>query len=85
MSITAIIEEVEKLTPAEQEQVLRAVMEMVGGRHDDLTASQQADLRRRIDEADAHPERSRPWDEVKEQIKRERLNAPRKGNASRET
>ncbi|HRK30187.1 MAG TPA: hypothetical protein PLD59_03835 [Tepidisphaeraceae bacterium] len=83
MSISALIEEVEKLSPVEQEQFLRAVMDIVGDQSHGLTPAQQEDLTKRIEEADAHPDASIAWEVVKEQIRIERDHARSKGNAAR--
>jgi putative addiction module component (TIGR02574 family) len=70
MSFEALIAEIEKLSDEEQSRLLDEILLMQHRRHPELTPAQHADFRRRIEEADANPHEGRPWEEVREDLRR---------------
>lgn len=75
MSINALIEEVEKLSPPQREEFLRAMIKLVDQQQGDLTPAQRADLTRRIAEADASPDAGIPWEQAQAELRKKHLNA----------
>jgi len=74
MDATTILREVRTWPVEERLRLVEALWdEMVDeGFEFELTEAQKAELDRRIAEADAHPERAIPWEEVQAYLKRPR-------------
>jgi putative addiction module component (TIGR02574 family) len=70
MSATEILEQIRRLPPAEQHEIVEKIRQEFGEASDDLTPEQIAELERRAAEARAHPERCRPMEEVFDDIEK---------------
>lgn len=70
MSATEILEQIRRLPPAEQHEIVEKIRREFGEASDDLTPEQIAELERRAAEARAHPERCRPMEEVFDDIEK---------------
>jgi hypothetical protein len=64
MSATEILEQIRRLTPKEQHEVVEKIREEFGDFDDELTPEEIAELDRRAEEALKHPERCRPLEDV---------------------
>jgi putative addiction module component (TIGR02574 family) len=64
MSATEILEQIEKLPPAERQEVAELVMEKYGSFHDALTPEQAAELDRRLAEFEKNPRDGVSWEQV---------------------
>jgi len=70
MSATEILEQIRRLPPAEQHEIVEKIRRELGEASDDLTPEQIAELERRAAEARAHPDRCRPMEEVFDDIEK---------------
>ncbi len=70
MSATEILEQIRRLPPAEQHEIVEKIRREFGEASDDLTPEQITELERRAAEARAHPERCRPMEEVFDDIEK---------------
>ena len=72
MSAAEILERIRGLPPEEQRDLVELIVQEFSDRgetsHTDLSPEQVAELDRRAEEALAHPERCRPFDEVFREI-----------------
>jgi putative addiction module component (TIGR02574 family) len=72
MSKTEILEQLPKLTPNERFEIRVKLAELDSDRwldeDDPLTDEQKALLDARLADMDAHPEKSSPWEEVKQRL-----------------
>jgi putative addiction module component (TIGR02574 family) len=69
---TDLREELFKLTAAERLELVEELWDSIAAELEKepfpLSAAQREDLDRRIRELDEHPERARPWEEVRERL-----------------
>ena len=68
----ALREELFKLSAAERMELVEELWDSIAAECEDvpfpLTEAQREDLERRVQELDEHPERARPWEEVRERL-----------------
>jgi len=64
MSASEILEQIEKLPPAERQEVAELVMEKYGSLDEALTPEQAAELDRRLAEFEKNPRDGIPWEQV---------------------
>jgi putative addiction module component (TIGR02574 family) len=73
MTVAEIIEQIRPLPAKEKQQVLEALwdnfQDELEGYDPDLSPEQFAELKRREEEAIAHPERGIPWEQVQAEMK----------------
>lgn len=73
MSKAEILDEIQKLTPAEREEIRARLDELDGHRWDDsddpLTCEEKALLGARLADLEAHPETSIPWADAEARLK----------------
>ena len=73
MTTDALRKELFKLTAAERLELVEELWDSIAAELEKepfpLTAAQREDLDRRIRELDEHPERARPWEEVRERLR----------------
>lgn len=82
MSLDALICEAGKLNREEQGELLDALLEIVHSQSPPLTPAQEADLMKRVAEADANPGDSRPWSEVQARLWSKYLHVPADTNVT---
>jgi len=70
MSATEILEQIRRLPPAEQHEVVEKIREEFGDIDDDLTPEQIAELDRRAEDALKNPGRGTPIEEVSAEIRK---------------
>jgi putative addiction module component (TIGR02574 family) len=68
MSATEILEQIEHLSPSEQQEVAEKIWEKYGIFDDELTPEQAAELERRAEELRLHPERGIPLETVQAEL-----------------
>lgn len=72
MTTDALRKELFKLTAAERLELVEELWDSIAAEQESepipLTAVQREELERRRREFDEHPERARPWEEVRERI-----------------
>ena len=72
MTTDALREELFKLTAAERLELVEELWDCIAAEREKepfpLSAAQREELDRRIRELDEHPERARPWEEVRERL-----------------
>jgi len=73
MSATEILEQIRRLPPAEQHEVVEKIREEFGDIDDDLTPEQIAELDRRAEDALKNPGRGTPVEEVSAEIRKRLL------------
>jgi len=73
MSATEILEQIRRLPPAEQHEVVEKIREEFGDIDDDLTPEQIAELDRRAEDALKNPGRGTPIEEVSAEIRKRLL------------
>ena len=65
-------EELFKLSPAERLELVEELWDSIAAERENepfpLSDAQREELDRRIRELDEHPERARPWEEVRERL-----------------
>ncbi|HXP61387.1 MAG TPA: addiction module protein [Dongiaceae bacterium] len=64
MSATDILEQIRRLPPVEQREVVKKIREEFGGLEDELTPEQVAELDRRAEDALRNPGRGKPGEQV---------------------
>ena len=68
----ALREELFKLSAAERMELVEALWDSIAADCENepwpLTDKQREELERRVRELDEHPERARPWEEVRERL-----------------
>jgi putative addiction module component (TIGR02574 family) len=64
MSATEILEQIRRLPPVEQSEVVKRIREEFGGLDDKLTPEQVAELDRRAEDALRNPGRGKPVERV---------------------
>jgi len=68
----ALREELFKLSAAERLELVEALWDSIAAERENepfaLSEAQREELDRRLRELDEHPERARPWDEVRERL-----------------
>jgi putative addiction module component (TIGR02574 family) len=64
MSAEEILEQIRRLPPEEQHEVVEKIRREFGEFDDELTPEQIAELERRAEEMRQHPERGRPLEDV---------------------
>ena len=68
----ALREELFKLSAAERLELVEELWDSIAAEREDepfpLTDAQRKELDRRLRELDEHPERARPWEEVRERL-----------------
>ena len=70
MSATEILEQIRRLPPAEQHEVVEKIREEFGDIDDDLTPEQIAEFDRRAEDALKNPGRGTPIEEVSVEIRK---------------
>jgi putative addiction module component (TIGR02574 family) len=73
MSATEILEQIRRLPPAEQHEVVEKIREEFGDIDDNLTPEQIAELDRRAEDALKNPGRGTPIEEVSAEIRKRLL------------
>jgi putative addiction module component (TIGR02574 family) len=73
MSATEILEQIRRLPPAEQHEVVEKIREEFGDIDDGLTPEQIAELDRRAEDALKNPGRGTPIEEVSAEIRKRLL------------
>ena len=68
MSAAQILEQIDQLPPDEQQAVADKILEKYGDFNDELTPEQKAELDRRAEELQQHPERGIPWETVQAEL-----------------
>ena len=72
MTSNALRKELLELSRAEKLELVEELWDNIAsdpdGEAEPLTAAQREDLERRLREMDEHPERGRPWEEVRERL-----------------
>lgn len=73
MSKTEILEELQKLTPEERDEIRGKLAEFDGDMwldsDDPLTDKEKALLEARLEDMEKHPEKSIPWEEAEARLK----------------
>lgn len=69
MTKDAIVAEIRKLSPAEQREVIEAILEPSEKEYE-LTEEQRSELLRRYDEYKSEPEQGSDWKDVRARIER---------------
>ena len=68
----ALREEIFKLTAAERLELVEELWDSIAAERENepfpLSEAQREELDRRLRELDEHPERARPWEEVRERL-----------------
>ena len=70
MSATEILEQIRRLNPEEQNEVVQKVREEFGDFDDALTPEQVAELDRRAEDALKNPGRGVPWEQLRDETLR---------------
>lgn len=73
MSAAEILEQIQRLPPEEQHEVVKKIREVFGDFDDELTPEEIAELDRRAEEALKNPGRGKPIDEVSAGIRKRYL------------
>jgi putative addiction module component (TIGR02574 family) len=73
MSATEILEQIRRLPPAEQHEIVEKIREEFGDIDDGLTPEQIAELDRRAEDALKNPGRGTPIEEVSAEIRKRLL------------
>lgn len=76
MSRTEILEALRRMPEPERRELVETIDFEFGDFNDELTPEQKAELDRRAEELQQHPERGIPWEQVRAEA-RERLKARR--------
>ena len=70
MSAAQILEEIRRLSPEEQEEVVETILDEFTDSRDDLTPEQAAELDRRIAKLETNPEKGIPLEQVSAEAKK---------------
>jgi putative addiction module component (TIGR02574 family) len=68
MSATEILEQIRRLSPEEQHEVVGKIREEFGGFDDELTREEIAELDRRAEDALKNPGRGVPWEQHRDEM-----------------
>lgn len=68
MSAAEIIEQIRRLPPKDQQEVVERIRDEFGDFDNKLTPEQIVELERRAAEARAHPDRGIPWETVRAEL-----------------
>lgn len=69
MSAVEILEQIRRLSPEEQHEVVEKVWEEFGDFDDALTPEQTAELERRAEEFRKNPQDGIPWEQVRDEVR----------------
>lgn len=68
MSATEILEQIRRLPPEEQHEVIEKIREEFGNADDELTPEEIAELDRRAEDALKNPGRGIPWEQLRDEM-----------------